>query len=138
MSDLLLENGYSFLLESGSALLLEAAMSLGTTATTATAGAATLPAAPVGEMDLLLQPSYTESFNMITADGIVCGVPSVVSSAITWAPKEWRADSDDAMDIAKVGISILNNPHAIHEGVAAIKRQNENGLRQWMYYLRQK
>src|SRR6185312_13838652 len=36
----------------------------------------------VGNMHLLMQPSYTESFNMVTADGIAEGVPSVVSSAI--------------------------------------------------------
>jgi glycosyltransferase involved in cell wall biosynthesis len=40
----------------------------------------------VGSMHLLLQPSYTESFNMVTADGVDLGVPSVVSDAISWAP----------------------------------------------------
>jgi hypothetical protein len=33
----------------------------------------------VAHMHLLLQPSYTESFNMVTADGVAEGVPSVVS-----------------------------------------------------------
>ena len=37
----------------------------------------------VSTMDLLIQVSYTESFNMITADGISVGVPSVVSPVIT-------------------------------------------------------
>ncbi len=31
-------------------------------------------------MHLLLQPSYTESFNMVTADGVAEGVASVVST----------------------------------------------------------
>ena len=47
--------------------------------------------ASVGHMHLLLQPSYTESFNMVTADGIAEGVPSVVSDAIDWAPGHWKA-----------------------------------------------
>jgi hypothetical protein len=38
--------------------------------------------ATVGSMDLLLQPSYTEGFNMVTADGIAQGAASVVSDAI--------------------------------------------------------
>ena len=42
----------------------------------------------VRHMHLLLQPSYTESFNVVTADGIAEGVPSVVSDAIEWAPDE--------------------------------------------------
>ncbi|HVV47334.1 MAG TPA: hypothetical protein VHC72_19120, partial [Bryobacteraceae bacterium] len=33
----------------------------------------------VRHMHLLLQPSYTESFNVVTADGVAEGVPSVVS-----------------------------------------------------------
>src|SRR5208282_3664888 len=33
----------------------------------------------VAEMDLLIHPSYTESFNMVTADGISQGVPAVGS-----------------------------------------------------------
>src|SRR5437764_831216 len=47
-----------------------------------------------GHMHLLLQPSYTESFNMVTADGVAAGVPSVVSEAIDWAPQHWKAKSD--------------------------------------------
>ena len=54
----------------------------------------------VGSMDLLLQPSYTEGFNMVTADGIAQGVASVVSDAIAWAPRNWQAATDDASDIA--------------------------------------
>ena len=45
----------------------------------------------VAHMHLLLQPSYTESFNMVTADGVAEGVPSVVSHAIDWAPEHWKA-----------------------------------------------
>jgi hypothetical protein len=32
-------------------------------------------------MHLLIQVSYTESFNMVTADGVLEGVPSVTSDA---------------------------------------------------------
>ena len=52
----------------------------------------------VRHMHLLMQPSYTESFNMVTADGVVQGVPSVVSDAIEWAPDSWKAHHDNARD----------------------------------------
>jgi glycosyltransferase involved in cell wall biosynthesis len=42
-------------------------------------------------MNVLINCSYTESFNMVTADGIAEGIPSVVSDAICWAPAYWRA-----------------------------------------------
>src|SRR5581483_4428067 len=64
----------------------------------------------VGRMHLLLQPSYTESFNMVTADGIAEGVPSVVSSAIDWVPKYWQACADTVLDIARTGRQLLRDP----------------------------
>jgi glycosyltransferase involved in cell wall biosynthesis len=86
-------------------------------------------------MDLLLQPSYTESFNMITADGILVGVPSVVSRAIAWAPEDWKADSDDALDIARTGVRLLQDSQAIERGLHAIRRQNEYGIKHWKRYI---
>ena len=44
----------------------------------------------VRSMHLLVQLSYTESFNMVTADGIAESVPSVVSDAIDWTPLRGR------------------------------------------------
>ena len=44
----------------------------------------------VRHMHLLLQPSYTESFNMVTADGVAEGVASVVSEAIDWGRSTGR------------------------------------------------
>ena len=51
---------------------------------------------------LLLQPSYTESFNMVTADGIAEGAPSVVSEAIDWPPDHRKAPIDDVHQMARV------------------------------------
>ena len=89
----------------------------------------------VGSMHLLLQPSYTESFNMVTADGIAEGVPSVVSDAIHWVPRHWQADSDDVFDIARVGRHLLSDPHAASEGLHHLKHYVENGIRFWKEYL---
>ena len=72
-------------------------------------------------MHLLLQPSYTESFNMVTADGVAEGVPSVVSHAIDWAPEHWKAMMDDVLDIARVGRYLLTDPYAPQEGIEALK-----------------
>lgn len=90
----------------------------------------------VGSMNLLLQPSYTESFNMVTADGIAEGVPSVVSEAIDWAPHHWRANPDDVFDIAHVGLSLLHSRRAPEEGLEALKTFVEHGLTAWLKYLR--
>ena len=89
----------------------------------------------VKKMDLLMNPSYTESFNLITADGIVAGVPSVVSSAIRWAPKSWMADSDDPSDIAGVGLRLLFNKHSYKDGRDALIKHNNESVSLWKEYL---
>ncbi len=91
--------------------------------------------ATVGSMDLLLQPSYTEGFNMVTADGIAQGVPSVVSDAIYWTPRNWVARSDEASDLADRGVSLLHDPDAAQEGLAALRSHNQSALRHWESFL---
>jgi hypothetical protein len=88
----------------------------------------------VANMDLLIQPSYTESFNMITADGIRAGVASVVSPAIYWVPKEWQVDPDDAAGVALVGRQLLAKP-AANDGRKALANHNTFGLRYWGEFL---
>ncbi len=88
----------------------------------------------VAHMHLLLQPSYTESFNMVTGDGVAEGVPSVVSSAIDWAPDDWKADVDDALDIARTGRRLLYDPRAAQDGFRALQRYVANGLRCYQEY----
>lgn len=82
-------------------------------------------------MDLLLQPSFTETFNNVTADGISCGVPSVVSDAITWAPDSWKARADSAADIAAVAMRILRDKKAPYKGQAALDAHNQTALAAW-------
>jgi hypothetical protein len=84
---------------------------------------------------LLLSPSYTESFCNVTADGISEGVPSVVTSAIHWAPKSWRADGDSTSDIASVGRRLLRDPCAVTEGYRALFKSNQSGLAAWLAWL---
>lgn len=88
----------------------------------------------VANMHLLLQPSYTESFNMVTADGVAEGVASVVSSAIDWAPNDWKANVDDVIDIARVGRRLLADPRAADEGRTALEAYVADGLSSYRRY----
>ena len=91
----------------------------------------------ISEMDLLIQVSYTESFNMVTADGISVGVPSVVSPVIFWAPDSWKVDSDDAMEVAKKGIELLLNDQG-YIGSDSLRENNEKSLKYWFDFLKHK
>jgi hypothetical protein len=89
----------------------------------------------VAHMDLLLQPSYTESYNIVSADGVVEGVPSVVSHAIDWAPHRWKAEVDSAGDVCRVGVALLHDPHAVEDGRRSLETYNNNGIKEWKSYL---
>lgn len=89
----------------------------------------------IKSMDLLIQVSYTESFNMVTADGISVGVPSVVSPAIFWCPEDWKAEPDDAMDVAEVGIHLLTRKKQLDDGIIALRAHNKKSLVIWKDFL---
>jgi hypothetical protein len=89
----------------------------------------------VANMDLLISCSYTESFNMVTADGVAEGVASVTSDAIDWVPRYWQAQADNVLDIARVGRSLLCDPNAPKDGWKALAAHNEEGLREWQAFL---
>lgn len=46
----------------------------------------------VRQMDVVMQVSLTETFNIVSADSAVRGVPVVVSPEIAWAVQEYKAD----------------------------------------------
>lgn len=91
--------------------------------------------AQVRAMHLLLQASYTESFNMVTADGVAEGVPSVTSDAIDWVPARWQAPVDDVNAIASTGVALLHDPSAAADGLRHLQDHNRDGLARWTEFL---
>jgi hypothetical protein len=89
----------------------------------------------VRHMHLLLQPSYTESFNVVTADGVAEGVASVVSDAIDWAPESWKAPVDDAHAMARTGLKLLRSRWAPRQGLAALKTHNKRAIEAWSRFV---
>lgn len=90
----------------------------------------------VSTMNILMQPSYTETFNNVTADGIAEGTPSVVSRSIEWAPHSWQAEPDDSSQVANVARHILMDPHATTEGYDSLKSYVARGLPQWKEFIK--
>jgi len=89
----------------------------------------------VGNMDLNLQASFTETFNIVTADSIAEGVPVVGSAAIEWLPDDWQAMCDDSEDIARKGVNLILDPRSADSGVHALKRYQREALDVWKEYL---
>lgn len=89
----------------------------------------------VGNMHVLISVSYTESFNMVTADGIAEGVASVVGEAIDWVPEDWSANADSVGDIARAARRMLSDSHAVTEGQEFLRRYVREGSHSWVHYL---
>lgn len=90
------------------------------------------------QIDIGLQVSYTESFNIVAADMVSCGIPVVASEEITWLP---------FVDYAKASSvkSIYNKLRLVWAcRNLGITKLNERGLRnfseeskeRWLKYLR--
>ena len=73
-------------------------------------------------MDVCLQVSFSETFNIVTADAVSCGVPVVVSKEISWVASKYFADPTNAADItAKIEEAIKDSRTGIHN-------MNQTGL----------
>jgi len=86
-------------------------------------------------IDLVLQPSYTETFNVVTADAIAEGVPVVASDAIDWVPTWWQAQVDEPLDIARVAERLLRDPRAPRDGRQALAAYVTKGVVAWSHFL---
>lgn len=89
----------------------------------------------VGCMDLMFHASFSETFSVITADGIAEGVPSVTSSALEWTPRSWWCDTDDPTDMATVGMRLMGDAHAIHDARKGLREFVAAGVQRWVNYL---
>ncbi|HEU4405701.1 MAG TPA: hypothetical protein VFS43_10455 [Polyangiaceae bacterium] len=89
----------------------------------------------VSHMDLCLQLSHTETFDLTTADAVAEGVPCVVSPAIEWAPNAWKVDSDRPEDAARVALQRLASDEAPVEGKGALERSGRRAGLDWFAFL---
>jgi hypothetical protein len=89
----------------------------------------------IAGMDLCLQVSFTESFNITTADGCDSYIPSVVSEAIEWTPPAWQVNPDDPEAIARTGLYLLCDRDSGPQGKQALTEYADQAARRWLAYL---
>lgn len=89
----------------------------------------------VGNMHLLLQPSFDETFNVVTADGISAGVASITSESIEWTPQSWWASTCDPDDLVRVGLYLLNDKYAVEDARDCLRDYVKLGTIRWKDYL---
>ena len=95
----------------------------------------------VRQMDIGLQVSYTETFNIVSADMIMNGVPVIVSPDIKWVSSLFYADPNESVNIVKAlsraehinrFFNFLHKYfHITHPNIKALHRYNKNSIKNW-------
>ena len=92
----------------------------------------------VNQMDLGMQLSYTETFNIVAADFVYCNVPIIVSEEIDWLFPMYRAEPSnprqvlDRMEFAYKGRE--HNKQRIN--LDYLKNYNEKAAQVWLEYFK--
>ena len=91
----------------------------------------------VRKMDLGMQVSFSETFNIVTADFVDNNIPIVVSNEVSWMPRWAKTSTTDTNDIVramnrcydgrKISLQFLNRICLCH--------YNHKSLKEWMSYL---
>jgi hypothetical protein len=88
-------------------------------------------------MDLGMQVSFSESFNIVTADLVTHHVPMVVSTDVDWMPAASKAVPTDTEEIVNKLYSAWKYPRwAIRRNSAALSKYNKKALKVWLDYLK--
>jgi hypothetical protein len=84
-----------------------------------------------GHMDLAMQLSMTETFNVTSADAVCEGVPCVVTPVVEWAPNHWKVGTDAIEDAARVAGHLLADGDAAADGLACLREYVERSVDAW-------
>ena len=81
----------------------------------------------VGSMDIGLQVSYTETFNIVAADFVSCDVPIITSPEIFWVHPVFYADPNSTRSI----ICAMNRARALKKVMPFVTRLNQGRLEKY-------
>lgn len=83
-------------------------------------------------MDVGLQVSFTESFNIVTADFVHAGIPIVVSHDVDWMPRFNRVDPNNTDEIIRKLCLFYKYPSFMHRSSqAALADYNRTATQIW-------
>jgi glycosyltransferase involved in cell wall biosynthesis len=90
----------------------------------------------VGKMDIGMQISLSESFNIVTADFVASGVPIVVSNDVDWMPEDYRVDPTIPGDMLSVmRRTWRNKDKAKRDASRSLREHNKSANRRWLKFL---
>lgn len=91
----------------------------------------------VKKMDLGLQLSFTESFNIVTADFVASGIPVIVGSDIEWTNPISKCNPNNTDRLLQKIEYALAHKHIVkHLNLKALTEYNTSSLNNWRNYFK--
>lgn len=89
------------------------------------------------KIDICMQVSLSETFNIVTADAISVGTPTVVSEELAWAFLETWAKPTDLDNIVDVlGYVWDHRNEVVEESFECLEEFSASSQQHWLHYLR--
>lgn len=89
-------------------------------------------------MDVALQVSLSETFNIVAADTVTLGVPTITSPEVRWASVCFHANPTDSDDIVRAIEKAIHAKHlfpGFNPSLKGLKRYNRVSVTEWMEVL---
>jgi hypothetical protein len=91
----------------------------------------------VSQMDMCMQVSFSESFNIVTADSVTAKVPVVCSEDISWMPRIMRVrPTSHKRIVRKIRIAYLLNTPVVFMQSLSLKYYNYKAKKCWVKNLK--
>ncbi len=88
-------------------------------------------------MDVSMQCSMTETFNIVTADAVAAGIPVVVSPAIDWVDEHCVAENNSIDEIASTILRVLRlADDGVFRNQVKLKRYSEYAEKSWQSWVK--
>jgi hypothetical protein len=91
----------------------------------------------VAQMDVGMQVSLSETFNIIAADFVANDIPVIGSNEINWLSRSYRASLTDYHDIyEKLAFAYFARKYNLHFlNKMGLKTHNRSALKSWLKFL---
>ncbi len=87
-------------------------------------------------MDICMQVSLTETFNVVSADYVTAGVPIVVSKEVSWASMFNKASDSSADDIVKVMNRVWRSRILVRRNQYLLQMFSQSAQEAWFNFIK--
>ena len=93
----------------------------------------------IKKMDIGLQLSFTESFNIVTADFVISRVPIIVGKDIEWIGSYSKCDPNNTNEmIDMMDVALHNSHYIVNQNMEHLIVYNRDSLEVWRQYFKER